>query len=184
MTSRHATFSRHVFFALVMSLALVLTACGSDTSDTEPPAASDVTEPATDTTAPAADEEPDEVVDEGFTPERPLPADFPVFPGAVMWHYISSGDLHHYLYSNTTGTAEEIVEFFGTSFRELGLQVTTEFSIFEEFGVAAVIPGVDDITVAASVYYLDDSSELDDITPTTPGRSYAVAIDLDAWAAR
>lgn len=164
---------RVLFLVLVGALAVLTTACGGEDTGGDATTLPAVTTGDEGTTAPT-----DVPADEGFTPSVPLPADFPVFPGAVMGNDFSAGAGHNYLY-DTPGTAEEIVEFFATSFREMGLDVTSEVAVNEEFFVTVALPGSDS---GVGIYFLDDG--LDDVTPTTPGRGYGVNIDLEAWAAR
>jgi hypothetical protein len=166
-------------FRVLISAAVVvlaLAACGGEETGAETTAAPAPTTATTDsdaTTAPAPEDGPG---DDVFTPSVPLPFDFPVFPGAVLWNEFPAGTGHNYLY-NTSGTAEEIVEFFAIAFHDLGIEVTGVSAIHEEFFVYAALPGSD---VGVSIYFLDDG--LDDVTPSTPGRGYGVNIDLEAWA--
>jgi hypothetical protein len=160
-------------FRTVMSLVvlvLAVTACGGGETGGDATTAPSTTSVGN-TTAP-------DPGSDTYTPSVPLPADFPVFPGATLWNDFSTGANHNYLY-NTPGTAEEIVEFFASSFRDLGLEVTDEIAIFEEFFVNATLPGSD---TPVSIYFLDDG--LENVTPATPGRGYGVIVDLAAWAAR
>lgn len=155
--------------------AVPVAACGGDPATTT---TVDLTTIAA--TAPTGSSQGDATA---HTPDRAVPAGFPVFPGAVLGNDFSGGpDAHNYLYS-TSGSAEEIVAFFADAFRGLGLDVTEEFAVNEEFGVAVHLPIADGVGArVAAVYFIDDG--VANATPSTPGRGYAVMIDFTAWSAR
>lgn len=167
---------------ILVALSLFAAACGDDDSGdvtTAPTTSSGDTTATTPTTVDDATTTSTTTAGgDDFTPGTPLPADFPVFPGAVMWSDFAAGPSHNYLF-NTTGSAYDIVEFFAASFPEVGLEVTETFADNEEFGVVALIPGS---STSVAVYFLDDG--LDDVNPLTPGRGYGISIDLAAWEAR
>ena len=165
---------RVLVFFLVAALAVLVTACGGEESG----GGDATTVPAVTTGGDVTTAPDDGPTDERYSPSVPLPPDFPVFPGAVMGNDFSAGTGHNYLY-DTPGTAEDIVEFFATSFREMGLEVIDAVAVNEEFFVTVALPGSDS---GVGVYFLDDG--LSDVTPTTPGRGYGVNIDLEAWASR
>ncbi len=118
---------------------------------------------------------------EEYIPKKALPEGIPVYPGAILTGDIPSvGDGWQWLYK-TTGSGNEILEFFIDSFQELGFEIDNDFTTanYEEFFVVTK-----DNTI--SVYWLDSDSisDVDEVTPDTPNRHYSIVVDLTKWENR
>ena len=114
---------------------------------------------------------------DGFVPGVAVPDGLPVYPGAELRNDLPGvGERWQWLYS-TTGSGNDIVEFFVDAFQDLGFGIDSDYTFAdrEEFFITT-----DDLMV--QVYWL--ASEDDDLNPDTPNRGYGIVVDLDRWAAR
>jgi hypothetical protein len=116
-----------------------------------------------------------------FVPTKPFPEGLPIYPGAILTSEISSPGSNWQWLFQTTGSGNDIRTFFINSLTELGFAIDNEASIakYEEFFVIT-----EDGTI--SVYWLDSDSisDIDNITPDTPNRHYAISVDLEKWENR
>ena len=120
--------------------------------------------------ATSAPDDPGPPDDTGFTPERPLPDGFPVFPGAVLWSDIAENPAGHlYLFATEDATNPDICEFFAWELAELGFEVVADCGDPRVFSVEATRAGIP----AVNVGFTDDSGE--------PGAGYALVIDYEVW---
>jgi len=168
--------------ALIVA-ALALAACGGSTTadttgvtvpdegaTTQAPGTGDTGAPVDETTT-TGQSEP--ATGDRYVPVRPLPAGFPVFPGAEIWNEIPEAYGGHLYLLNATGTNQQICEFYVAAFRDLGFEVTDE----EESGCD--LPGFvvdvqkDGQYIAGVTFTSDDPSEVD------PG--YTLMIDYEVW---
>ncbi|MDY6827693.1 MAG: hypothetical protein SVV67_11155 [Bacillota bacterium] len=167
---------------LVLFLTLSLTACGSanktdDDSENTGATVIDETE-STDSIDNTDNENNDK-----YVPQKAVPEDLPIYPGAILWSDSTSyGEDNNWqwLYS-TTGSGNEIVEFFIKELQNLGFEIDEEYTFAnrEEFFVTTT-----DLIV--QVYWLDSDnlSEVDAVTADTPNRHYSIVVNLDEWEAR
>lgn len=115
-----------------------------------------------------------------YVPSKALPENLPIYPGATLWSdnetWATEGTNWMWFF-NTTGSANEIVEFFTTEFQKLGFEIdeNSTFANYEEFFVR-------DTTRTVEIGWL--GSEIEDINPDTPGRGYMIIVNLDAWNKR
>ena len=157
-------------------LIFALTACGGNKVPNEPANGNANNDNGDQITEPSGDNE-----QEDYVPEKAVPKNLPVYPGAILWNDSISGNDWMWLYS-TTGSGNEIVEFFTTELQNLGFEIDADstFAIYEEFGVTTK-----DRTVI--VYWLGTSDleiEEEDVDPDTPGRGYGIIVNLDNWNSR
>jgi hypothetical protein len=106
-----------------------------------------------------------------FQPAMPLPDGFPLYPGAEMWADIPYDPARYTYMLSSPGTSQEIVDFYAQAFRDMGLDVTEEFVMFEEF----MVVGEHDGEMIATIGWLDDPD------PDGP-RGFMILIDHPAWA--
>lgn len=162
----------------VIFLTSVLTACGGtnksdDNNVKNDPNVINETQPT---------ESIDSTDYDNYVPQKAVPDDLPTYPDAVLTSDIVSFEENswQWLYS-TTGSGNEIVEFFRTELQSLGFEIDEERTIanYEEFFVATT----DSII---QIYWLDSDnlSEIDAVTPDTPNRHYSIIVNLDKWEAR
>lgn len=117
------------------------------------------------------------VMSEEFVPRKAVPHNIPVYPGAILVNDIASyGDNSWQWLYDTTGSGNEIINFFTTALRDLGLEINEEgtLAIHEEFFVATT-------NSVVSVYWLNDDELGEGVNPDTPGRGYAIIVNLDEW---
>lgn len=160
-------------------LIFALTACGSNKEPVEPANGNtnndgnggQITEPTNNNEQ------------ESYVPEKAVPENLPIYPGAILWNdSISYGDNNWMWLYSTTGSGNEIVEFFTTELLNLGFEIDADstFAIHEEFGVTTA-------DRAVIVYWLGTSDleiEEEDVDPDTPGRGYGIIVNFDVWNSR
>lgn len=158
-------------YVTIISIVLifVLTGCGGN-NEKEKPANID----STNDNASKVTEPTDNIRDENFVPQKAVPKDLPVFPGAILWFdsetWAAEGTNWMWFY-NTTGSANQIVEFFTAELKNLEFEIDA-FALGEEFSVR-------DVNGLVNVGWIDDGIE--DVNPDTPGRGYMIIVNLDAW---
>jgi len=111
-------------------------------------------------------------------PKKAVPDNLPIYPEAILWSDTISygeGNNWQWLYS-TTGSGNEIVEFFTKELQNLGFEIDEEYTIAfrEEFFVTTTDSVI-------NVYWLDSDNLTDDVTADTPNRHYGIIINLDEW---
>jgi len=118
---------------------------------------------------------------EEYIPTKPLPEGLPVYPEAILINEIPSNEGSWQWLFQTTGSGREIMTFFINSLSELGFSIDNSATIanHEEFFVITA-----DKTIR--VYWLDSESiaDIDNVTPDTPNRNYAIFVDLNRWETR
>lgn len=114
----------------------------------------------------------------GFVPSVAVPDGLPVYPDAELWNDLPSfGEgVWQWLYQ-TTGSGNDIVDFFVDALQDIGFDIDSEdtYAFNEEFFITTADQVV-------RVYWLDgDEPEMD---PDTPNRGYGIIVDLEGWEAR
>jgi hypothetical protein len=115
---------------------------------------------------------------DNYVPKKAVPDNLPIYPEAILWSDTISygeGNNWQWLYS-TTGSGNEIVEFFTKELQNLGFEIDEEYTIAfrEEFFVTTTDSVI-------NVYWLDSDNLTDDVTADTPNRHYGIIINLDEW---
>ncbi len=118
-----------------------------------------------------------------YVPQKAVPENLPIYPDATLssdsafYGDDSWGNSWQWFYS-TNASGNEIVEFFKTEFQNLGFEIDEEqtFANFEEFFVTTTESVI-------GVYWLsiDEFPTEVDVNPDTPGREYAIVVNLDEW---
>jgi hypothetical protein len=114
---------------------------------------------------------------ETFIPQKGVPNNLPVYPGAILVNdIISYGENNWQWLYHTTASGNEIVDFFTVEFQNLGFEINTQntFAAYEEFFVNTTNSTV-------SVYWLSIDELEGEVNPDTPGRSYAIVVNLNEW---
>lgn len=116
--------------------------------------------------------------DSAYKPEKAVPKNLPVYPGAVLTYEVPSyGDKTWQWFYSTTASGNEIVAFFVAEFQKLGFEIDGEatFAHYEEFFIVTTDSVV-------SVYWLSIDDLPDEVVdPDTPGRDYAIVVNLNEW---
>ena len=163
-----------LFTALLM--VLTMAACTSDSGNDEvtPPESDDSEQVTQDD---SSSEESQESDSSGFTPGVAVPDGLPVYPGAELANDLPGGEGRHQWLYQTTGSGNDIVEFFVDAFQDLGFGIDSDFTFAEreEF----VVTTSDHVV---QVYWL--GSEESDLTADTPNRGYGIVVLVDQWEAR
>ena len=114
---------------------------------------------------------------EEYTPSEALPEGIPVYPGAILWGDTPSQENWQWLYT-TTGSGNEIVDFFTRELTALGFAIDDEYTF--TYGDEFFISTKDGII---GVYWLGDEAAKN-ATPDTPNRGYGIIVDVEAWENR
>lgn len=161
----------HRAYTVIVALAFlslgVLSACGDDSGETAATTgALEATTAPTEAASPSVEE---------FVPERPLPDDLPIFPGAVLANDIPDAVPNYIYIFGTSGTNREICEFYVSALGDMGLDVSDE-------------SGFNDCSYAEEEYYVDARRDGMTVVSVTfgghadgEGVGYTLAIDHDLW---
>jgi len=164
-----------LFIAVV--LVLTVSACSTNSGNNEAPdLESDYTEDTSlDNGSSEESHDPDTFV---FVPSVAVPEDLPIYPDAELWSDMPAGEeCWQWLYQ-TTGSGNDIVEFFVDALQDLGFDIDSEYTFAEreEFSIITT----DNIV---GVYWLG-SDESEDLTADTPNRGYGIFVHQEGWGAR
>lgn len=122
--------------------------------------------------------EKDENTDhDNYIPKKAVPKNLPIYPDAILWgDMISFGDNSWQWLYTTTGSGNEIVEFFKTELQNLGFEIDEEYTYaeHEEFFVSTT-------NLVIQVYWLDSDNLTDEVNADTPERHYGIIVNLDEW---
>ena len=184
-----------MFLVILLALAMIACSNGGD-SDDDNGVESDPSEEAAqdDDSEEAADEDSDETAqdddaaneeaadessetdDSAFEPSVPFPDEIPVYPGAVLYADLPNWDDTWQWLFTTTGSGNDIVEFFVDAFQEMGYEIDPEFTYAEreEFGITTADHSI-------QIYWLDYEGSIDDVDADTPNRWYGVILDPEDW---
>ncbi|HKK96349.1 MAG TPA: hypothetical protein VJ916_08570 [Anaerovoracaceae bacterium] len=157
-------------------LIFALTACSSDDGSNESDD-SNVNNSSEMESETEAEDSSSEVGDDNYVPEIAVPDGLPVYPDAILYNdLISYGDNSWQWFYATTGSGNDIVEFFRTEFQNLGFAIDEEYTFAqrEEFFATTADSVI-------SVYWLDSDNLTDDVNEDTPERHYGIIVDLDGW---
>ncbi len=160
---------------IIVLFVLAVGACSPDTGDDETPAP-DAEPSESEDQGNVSDETGGESDSSGFVPSEPVPEGLPVYPDAVLTNDLPSFDGRWQWLYQTTGSGNDIMEFFVGAFEDLGFDIDPQFTFAErEEFVVTTADGV------VEVYWL--SSEESDLTPDSPDRGYGIVVLQERWTA-
>lgn len=113
----------------------------------------------------------------GYKSSKAVPKNLPVYPGAVLWSDSRGyGESEWMWLYDTSGSGNQIVEFFTTELNKLGLKVDEEKALAfrETFFVMT-----EDYVV--QVFWLGDDHIDENTNEDTPNRGYGIIVNLDKW---
>ena len=117
-------------------------------------------------------------ITEKYVPEKAVPENMPIYPGAVMINELPSySNDRHWVYT-TTASSAEIVDFFKTEFQDMGFEVDSAhaYTTGREFYVSSTNYVITVASVGGGEEHLPDEVDLN-----TPGRHYVITIKPDKW---
>lgn len=152
-------------------LILALTACGGNADSKEPVNSKNENQ---------ITKTQDKTKQENYVPQKAVPKNLPVYPGATLFHDEMTFWENHWIWDfYTTGSANEIIAFFETELKKMGYEIL-EGNFGADRHEFYLFAGLFDIQISN----LDSEKDPDKFNPDTPGRGYSILVNLESLEGR